>query len=204
MLAELLALTDYNRILYLQPSGILLNSTKLDRLLATSPKNLSMDRSSISSKSRESRPLLLLAPSGADSSKAKDQLASGRVPNTDLLARVLSEQNLIPPSSDNDRLVLESSYLVTEPQSSEAMSPASSASYIHFSEFSLPGPEYDIPRDMFLREAPSEGHSRTLWASWYEKFRDLRMEVCGLDLEPMPREAAKAPDILDIDGHERP
>jgi hypothetical protein len=198
MLAELLALTDYNRILYLQPSGLLLNSTKLDRLLATSPKNLSMDRSTILSESREPRPLLLLAPSPAGFSKAQDQLASGRAPDTDL-----SEQNLIPPSSDNDRLVLESSYLVTEPQSSEATSLASSASYIHFSEFSLPGPEYDIPRDMFLLEAPSEGHSRILWASWYEKFRDLRMEVCGLDLEPMPREAVKPPEMLDIDGHKR-
>lgn len=199
---ELLALTNYNRVLYLQPSGLLLNSSKLDRLLAKSSKTLQMDRSTKVSVSPDSASILLLAPSEADFSNVRDQLASSQAPHTKLLARVLSEQNLIPASAANNRLVLESSYLRIKPQGSEVMSLASPASYLHFSDLSLPGPEYDIPRDVFLREAPGEGRSRDTWTGWYEKFRDLRMEVCGLDLEPMPGEAVKLPDVLGIDGHE--
>jgi hypothetical protein len=31
----------------------------------------------------------------------------------------------------------------------------------------------------------------------YERFRELRMNVCGLDLEPMPIEEAKQLSVLD-------
>ena len=114
---------------------------------------------------------------------------------------LLSDQELISPSAADDQLVLESSYVQSELQESDITGLKSSTAYIHFSDSTLPGPEYDIPRDVFLREAPREGQTRKLWEGWYEKFRDLRMEVCGLDLEPMPREAVKPPEVPDTDGH---
>ena len=201
-LAELLTLTEYNRILYLQPTGLLLSATELDRLLAKSSKNLWTESSGQGFTPRESTPLLLLAPSRAAFDKVHDRLAAEQTPDTALLAHLLSEQNLTPPFSADKRLVLESTYLQNELQDSEIRSLPSSASYVHFSDPALLGPEYDIPRELFLREAPTDSRARIIWARWYEKFRDLRMEVCGLDLEPMPRAAVKPLAALDTDGHE--
>lgn len=201
-LAELLALTNYDRILYLQTPGLLLNSTKLDHLLATSSKNLRTDESTKPPTSRDATSILLLAPSEAAFTQAHDRLGAEQAPDNELLTRPLSERNLITPPSDDNRLVLESSHMKTEPQESSAMISTSSASYLHFSDPALPGPEYDIPRDLFSRQAPRDGPTRRLWERSYEKFRDLRMEVCGLDLEPMPMRAGKPPDVLDTKGRE--
>lgn len=142
----------------------------------------------------------MLTPSEVEFSETLAQLDAGQAPINEVLAHLLSAQNLLPPSSVDDRPVLASTYLQNELQESEITSLKSSTSYLHFSDPTLPGPEYDIPRDVFLRAGPRERQSRRLWESWYEKFRDSRMEVCGLDLEPMPREAVKPPDALNADG----
>ena len=58
-------------------------------------------------------------------------------------------------------------------------------SYVHFSDSNILGPEYDISREVFLRSSPLEAEPRKAWEDLYELYRTRRMDVCGLDLEPI-------------------
>lgn len=144
--------------------------------------------------------MLLITPSRADFNRAHDQLAAQPIPDSELLAQLMPEHNiLVSLSTDQEynEIVVQTSHLHRQPEDFEATSFLSSTSYMHISDPNLPGPEYDIPRDMFLREAPSESQTRRLWESMYEQFRDLRITICGLDLEPMPTEDKKEPIVPD-------
>ena len=59
------------------------------------------------------------------------------------------------------------------------------AAYVHLSDPGIPGPEYDIPRQVYLRSRPQGAESRKVWEDLYELYRMRRMDICGLDLEPM-------------------
>ena len=50
----------------------------------------------------------------------------------------------------------------------------------------IPGPEYDVPRSLFLQSRPEEIEARKAWEELYEIYRLRRMDICGLDLEPIP------------------
>ena len=62
----------------------------------------------------------------------------------------------------------------------------SQAGYVQLLDEDIKGPEYNIPRDVFLQSRPEPGEARTTWEALYEMYRTRRMNVCGLDLEPMP------------------
>jgi hypothetical protein len=55
--------------------------------------------------------------------------------------------------------------------------------YVRLSDPELPGPEYDVPYYERVALRPSNEEARGAWERLYEKFRQRRMEVCGLDLE---------------------
>ena len=50
--------------------------------------------------------------------------------------------------------------------------------YITFSDRKLPGPEYDVPHQLTLQAMPSNSGGKSLWKSFYEMFRQKRMEIC--------------------------
>jgi hypothetical protein len=55
--------------------------------------------------------------------------------------------------------------------------------YVIVEDEGLPGPEFDIPYGDWLSARPEEGEQRRAWEGVYERYRDARREVCGLDLE---------------------
>lgn len=55
--------------------------------------------------------------------------------------------------------------------------------YVRLSDPELPGPEYDVPYADRARIRPKNSEAREAWEKLYERFRQRRMEVCGLDLE---------------------
>lgn len=59
-------------------------------------------------------------------------------------------------------------------------------SYVHLTDPDFPGPEFDIPSKMFVRARPKLPQYRAIWEMVYEIFRERRMSICGLDLEPFP------------------
>lgn len=61
-----------------------------------------------------------------------------------------------------------------------------SISYVHLTDPGFPGPEFDIPSKTFVRARPKLPQNRAIWERVYEIFRERRMSICGLDLEPFP------------------
>lgn len=55
--------------------------------------------------------------------------------------------------------------------------------YVRFADPELPGPEYDVPFAERARIRPQNEQAQEAWSRLYERFRQRRMEVCGLDLE---------------------
>ena len=47
----------------------------------------------------------------------------------------------------------------------------------------MPGPEYDVPYSTRVKMRPLNTQADEAWSRLYERFRQQRMEVCGLDLE---------------------
>lgn len=56
--------------------------------------------------------------------------------------------------------------------------------YIQLSDPQLPGPEYNVPQKLLLSAKPATVGPGKAWERSYEIFRERRMDVCGLDLEP--------------------
>ena len=55
--------------------------------------------------------------------------------------------------------------------------------YERLSDPEIPGPEYDVPYYDRMELRPENDEARTIWERLYERFRQRRMEICGLDLE---------------------
>ena len=60
--------------------------------------------------------------------------------------------------------------------------------YVHIEDPGVEGPEYDVQRPDFVRAMPSGKQARKAWEMVYERYRDARRDVCGLDLEPVARQ----------------
>ena len=59
-------------------------------------------------------------------------------------------------------------------------------SYVQFSDSTILGPEYDIPRSSISSAIPKDEQPKKAWKDVYERYREKRMDICGLDLEPVP------------------
>ena len=57
--------------------------------------------------------------------------------------------------------------------------------YVQFDDPGVAGPEFDVP-DAVLAQARPAGEAGRAWDKLYDEYRWLRMDVCGLDLEPLP------------------
>lgn len=209
-LTNLLSLTTFNRIIYLQPSGIILDATPLD-LLFTLP--MSDDQKPILGltspiPSLADRPaILLLEPSRRNYEDTVAALPEGAYPDTDFLTLVHTiaaasssvsspEENSQQHTSPN--LLAESSSLHHTPSSSQLNATLflQTTGYVHFQDEGVKGPEYEVSI-AFRDAAPRGNEERRAWEGAYERFREGRMGVCGLDLEvemTMPEEG----DDVDI------
>ncbi|KAI9812752.1 MAG: hypothetical protein M1827_004508 [Pycnora praestabilis] len=192
-LASLLLLTEYHRILYLSPSGLILDHAPLDELLASIssevPLLISPSEAPSSSSTLPTSPpsLLLLEPSTEDYNRALTLISPETLPVSTLFT------SLYPDSSapTTHPLIIQTSslhhQLLTDNQTSNSTFPTHpfpTSAYIHITDPNLPGPEHDIPHQAFLAAQPETGKKARIWEDVYEKFRQLRMDICGLDLEP--------------------
>jgi hypothetical protein len=58
-----------------------------------------------------------------------------------------------------------------------------STTFVRLSDPELPGPEYDVPYSDKVKIRPQNEQAQEAWSNLYERFRQRRMEICGLDLE---------------------
>lgn len=59
-------------------------------------------------------------------------------------------------------------------------------SYVQFSDSEIIGPEYDISRTNLGPAQPKELQPLRAWQETYRRYMERRMDICGLDLEPIP------------------
>lgn len=184
-LTNLLGLIHYNRILFLRPSGLILDSTPLD-LLFTLPMEEEEPLLGLSAPEDESMQpaMLLFEPSKKTYQVVISSLPEGAYPDGEFLQRVTSTP--APANGESPMTLLaQTSGLDDVDAQFDAKTFMDTTAYIRLSDVGLPGPEYDVPRPDYVRAMPRSKQGRKAWEAVYERFRDGRMEVCGLDLEPV-------------------
>ena len=190
-LTNLLSLLNYNRILYLQPSGLILSSSPLD-LLFTYPlpekRHMLAFNSPIPS-SADRPALLLVEPSKALYQNTLTALPEGAFLDTEFLA--LLHTTPAPPSTPNENtrpamLLAETSDLHSVDAGFNSTEFLDTAGYVHIQDDGVPGPEF-APDDAFVKGGPSRKEAKVAWEGVYERYREGRTEICGLDLQTAPR-----------------
>ena len=184
-LTNLLSPHHYNRILFLQPSGLILDSTPLDLLFTLPMESPMLGLSAPGRDGERGQPsIILLQPSKQTYQDVVESLPEGAYPDTEFLQRVTIES--APTDSEfHTRLLAETSQLDAESVADfNATKFLDTTAYVHISD---PEPEYDIVRQEFMRAMPSGKQARKAWESVYARFRDARMNICGLDLQPIEK-----------------
>ncbi|KAI4116089.1 MAG: hypothetical protein LQ338_007765 [Usnochroma carphineum] len=191
-LTGLLSLSAYNRIIYLPPSGLVLDTSGLDHLF-TLPMETNMLGISAGSEEESTTPsVVLLSPSKEAFRLTMESLPSKNYDEDAFLSKIPLLADL---QEDQVHVVAKTSSLRFEDDAFDAAAFLESTSYIHISDLDMLGPEYNSPREMIAAHRPEKPQPREAWQAVYEKYRQQRMDVCGLDLEPAPRQARDTSDV---------
>ena len=183
-LTNLLSLIHYNRVLFLRPSGLILDTTPLD-LLFTLPMEKPLLGLSAPEDESMQPAILLLEPSTETYQEVRSSLPEGAYPDREFDQRVPST----PAPAEGEgpmTLLAQTSGLEGVDAQFDATGFFDSTAYVRISDPGLPGPEFDTPRPDYVRAMPRSKQAREAWEGVYGRFRDARMEVCGLDLEAPP------------------
>lgn len=184
-LASLYSLVDFERILYLQGPGVLLDASALDSLLAFS-KSEPMAAFPATPERRDlSTSLLMIHPSQQSFLQLKTLRASKPTTDIALFRSVFSApDSLISEwSLAMGNVVYESQELRKAGEGFNATAFEQATTFVRLCDPGLPGPEYDVPFGERARLRPQNEQAQEAWSRLYERFRQRRMEVCGLDLE---------------------
>ncbi|KAF2634758.1 hypothetical protein P280DRAFT_474355 [Massarina eburnea CBS 473.64] len=190
-LASLYSLTNYERLVYLQGPGVLLDASALDSLLAFSTSEAMAAFPATAERRELSTSLLLIHPSRESFQQLKETRMATPVADLALFRQTFAApESLISEwSLSMGNVVYESQKLRGTMDGFNASEFRAATTYVRLSDPELPGPEYDVPYTDRMRLRPKEGQAREAWERLYEQFRQRRMEVCGLDLEPWVRSA---------------
>ncbi|KAI9825129.1 MAG: hypothetical protein M1832_001449 [Thelocarpon impressellum] len=188
-LSHLFSLTSYNRILYLSAPGLLLNPKPLECLFSKRSHSPVAGLSDGGAPPHRDTSILLIQPSKdehrrlldahrSDPALSSHHLLKAKYPTLNAL--------LSSPAMENDEapFFVRPSDLRAANTLQNATTFLSLAGFVHLGDGRLPGPEYDIPRATFSKASPEGAEARKVWDAVYSRFREERMDVCGLDLEP--------------------
>lgn len=194
-MAPAFSLVDYDRIVLLPRSGVLLSATPLDSFLAFSESTEAV--TSVAGGDDLFAAPLLIQPGRSDYTRITTTLKQSESPISDdaLLKSIFPSIPVVPGADDESTFFTTSSSLTDYPA---AAGPATEFSATHFllhtsfvklEDRGLPGPEYDVPYAIRAEARPRNEGARHVWERVYESFRARRQDVCGLDLEPWARES---------------
>lgn len=184
-LASLYSLVDYERVMYLQGPGVLLDASALDSLLAFSKSKTMAAYPATPERQDLSTSLLLVHPSQENFHQLKKQRTSTPTSDLNLFRNTFpGPDSLISEwSLSMGNVVYESQELRVANDEFNATSFGEKTTFVRLSDPELPGPEYDIPFSDRLKLLPKNEEAQETWSRLYEMFRQRRMEICGLDLE---------------------
>lgn len=189
-LVGLLSLSAYNRIIYLPPSGLVLDTSGLDHLF-TLPMESDMLGISAGPEDEGTSPSIVLLSPSKECFQATLSSLDPEKYDEDIYLRKTPLLADLP--EDQVHVVAKTSGLRFEDDKFDAASFMDNTSYVQISDANILGPEYDTPRQLLASARPEKPEPKKAWLEVYEKYRERRMDVCGLDLEPAPKSADKAP-----------
>lgn len=184
-IANIYSLVDYERVLYLQGPGVLLDASALDSLLAFSKSEPLAAYPATPERNDMSTSLLLVHPSQEKFHQMKKLRESQPLTDLNLFRKSFNApESLISEwSLSMGNVYYESQNLRHITGEFNATAFEEATTYVRLSDPELPGPEYDMPYTDRVKLRPRDAHAEEVWSRLYERFRSQRMEVCGLDLE---------------------
>jgi hypothetical protein len=184
-LASIYSLIDYERILYLQGPGVLLDASALDSLLAFSKSEPMAAYPATPERLDLSTSMLLIHPTQENFHQLKSLRASNPTSDLGLFRKTFSApDSLISQwSLSMGNVIYESPSLRSAGDGFNMTAFEEATTFVRLSDPEIPGPEYDIPFADRVKLRPQNEEAQEAWTRLYERFRQRRMEVCGLDLE---------------------
>ena len=139
--------------------------------------------------------VLLFQPSTRAFQDVISSIHAGSYSEDDYLQNI---QLMTDFAGDQVHLVAKTSTLHMENDEFDARKFLDVTSYVHLSDPLMPGPEFDAPRGMLNMARPSSFQPRKAWVDVYERYREQRMEICGLDLEPIAQDPVDGTSVEDL------
>lgn len=190
-LAGLMSLSAYNRIVYLPPSGLVLDTSRLDHLFTLPMESDILGISAGPEDEGTSPSIILISPSKASFQATLSSIDPEKYDEDTSLSKIPLLADL---PEDQVHVVAKTSGLRLEDDEFKATAFMDNTSYVHISDQNILGPEYDTPRQVLAFARPKKPEPNKAWQQVYETYRERRMDVCGLDLEPSPKPADKGPN----------
>ncbi|MCJ1247606.1 hypothetical protein MMC30_004821 [Trapelia coarctata] len=191
-LSGLFSLTAFDKIVFLRPSGLVVQAEALDAIFGAETNTSVIAFSDLTD---ALPPVTLLNPS---SDSFDDAMASLRKNPLSEASYLAANTRFLPPPSALTPLTYQTSSLRLAGADFDADEFLAEVGYVQLDDPEILGPEYDIPRNVFLNARPESAETRRAWEDLYERYRMRRMDICGLDLEPMP----EVEDVLVDDREE--
>lgn len=187
-LTGLMSLTIFNRLIYLRPSGLINDSSQLD-LLFTLPMDAPvLGIAATNHEGGAEKSIMIFQPSLKVFNELTSAFPAGSYSDDEFMQRIPAMTDF---AEDQVHLVTKTSTPMLAEASFDARESLEATAYIHLSDPDLPGPEYYLSDNMLFMARPTEPEPRKVWEKAYELFRERRMDVCGLDLEPVKRDPAE-------------
>jgi hypothetical protein len=187
-LTGLMSLTIFNRLIYLRPSGLINDSSQLDLLFTLPMDTPVLGIAATNHEGGTEKSIMIFQPS----LKVYDELASAfpaeSYSDDEFMQRIPAMTDF---AEDQVHLVTKTSTLLLAEESFDARESLEATAYIHLSDPDLPGPEYYLSDSLLSMARPTRPGPREAWERSYELFRERRMDVCGLDLEPVKPDPAQ-------------
>jgi hypothetical protein len=187
-LASVYSLIDFERIIYLQGPGVLLDASALDSLLAFSKSEPIAALPATPERKELSTSMLIVHPSQERFQQLKKTRAEKEISDLDLFRITFPgpESLMAEWSLSMGNVYYESQTLRDPVDEFNATAFEESTTFVRLLDDGIPGPEYDMPYSERVKLRPKNLEAEEVWSRLYEDFRQQRMDVCGLDLEYMP------------------
>lgn len=173
----------FKRLIYLQPSGLIINSGKLDMLFTRAMVSETMGISATNQEKGLNPPVLVIEPSVEALNRTLAVMEAGKYKEDEFLRNIPSSN---AATSNRSYSVVETSAIHLEDDRFSLSSFIDTTSYVHISDPGMLGPEFGSSGSRLVRARPEQADPREVWEAVYERYRQQRMEICGLDLEHEP------------------
>lgn len=189
--------TKYSRVLYLDPSGMVLRH--FDELLFNAPPApVAGIRAYWRSQKQQaeaplSSHLLLIEPSQLELERVEKILnRDPKISPMGLVNRLYASHALILPQHPYDTLISEfridshERYVLGGEENWDPAAIYEESYYVSFEDEEAPRPWHIWPKGVEERVRPKRSDDEKVWKALYSRWARQRMDVCGLDLEPLP------------------